>query len=852
MRLLTLTLLLCSFLIIEKAHSQNLVSEGMAVTSSSVDRAFDGRYAVDGMDTMQVLSGNPKKPSIGDVRFSKTMGGQYQYLQIDLGSSFKITKVEIHTKGIERVYTRIDNNNLIIAASNDASFKGIYNPAECAQNGIATQSLNTYGPVGITPISQNISGRYVRIWDRDIGGVWATEIKVYGEVTGSAITDAIKTGDSQAVNEMILDLRSQGRPIDQDEVLRSAIDSKNPNVISTILSHNPMVDRSVMEYAMQNYNSSVVEQLLSSGDAELSSTMISQAIQKRDESVIRKMAAENSGVFSSSHLTEALNSGQINIAETIMERANIVPGSDAMLSAVKSGNMLLVNDMVNKYGGMPTAEMLNESIRQNNQTITNLMLTRVQPNSESYVLAAQKNDPELYTSLTDLKPISDNRSINIAIDKDNLNILKSGLSNGGNTNDAMNYAIQKNKPEIVEYLANRSDSDPNIALEYAVTQPSSNLFRNLINKGADPNVGLKKAIEKNKDDMAIIALETNQTNPTPYLVGAIKNNKDVLAKKIVEYGGDPNAGMEEAINANKTDVVEHFINHNASVSNPEFMKVAAKQNPTITRILVERGANPDDGMSAAAGHNQLSTVKFLLEYGANADKGMVGASLGGHRNIVSELLNSGADANKGIEAAIQGRHESTVQLLLENGADATVPKYVGIAAAYNDVGIMEALLDNGANPENGISYAVQNNADKALLSLLEYGADGNKDEYMLLAAQRSCDRIVPIIAQQGVDMERVQPDGRNYLHISIGADNCLHTVIALAAAGAPINGKDNYGNTPLHTAAMDGKENIDIIEALAAAGADVNAKNNAGETPRKAAKGGKTRRALKKLGGEKN
>jgi ankyrin repeat protein len=41
--------------------------------------------------------------------------------------------------------------------------------------------------------------------------------------------------------------------------------------------------------------------------------------------------------------------------------------------------------------------------------------------------------------------------------------------------------------------------------------------------------------------------------------------------------------------------------------------------------------------------------------------------------------------------------------------------------------------------------------------------------------------------------------------------------------------KDNYGNTPLHDAALNGHK--DVAELLVAHGADVNAKNNNGSTP---------------------
>ncbi|MDR2459370.1 MAG: ankyrin repeat domain-containing protein [Deltaproteobacteria bacterium] len=50
-------------------------------------------------------------------------------------------------------------------------------------------------------------------------------------------------------------------------------------------------------------------------------------------------------------------------------------------------------------------------------------------------------------------------------------------------------------------------------------------------------------------------------------------------------------------------------------------------------------------------------------------------------------------------------------------------------------------------------------------------------------------------------------------------------------AGANINAKDKYGNTPLHKAAAAMFINSEVVRALINAGANVNARNNSGLTP---------------------
>ncbi len=57
----------------------------------------------------------------------------------------------------------------------------------------------------------------------------------------------------------------------------------------------------------------------------------------------------------------------------------------------------------------------------------------------------------------------------------------------------------------------------------------------------------------------------------------------------------------------------------------------------------------------------------------------------------------------------------------------------------------------------------------------------------------------------------------------------IASVKALIAAGADVNGRDEYEDTPLIIAVYRGQ--IDIVNALIAAGADVNAMDNKGRTP---------------------
>lgn len=81
-----------------------------------------------------------------------------------------------------------------------------------------------------------------------------------------------------------------------------------------------------------------------------------------------------------------------------------------------------------------------------------------------------------------------------------------------------------------------------------------------------------------------------------------------------------------------------------------------------------------------------------------------------------------------------------------------------------------------------------------------------------------------------MDVHNRDRAGRTPLHYA-AADNKLDDVIALIAAGAEIDAREETGQyTPLMFAAQN-DDSIDVVRALVEAGAGVNLTNSKGETP---------------------
>jgi ankyrin repeat protein len=194
-------------------------------------------------------------------------------------------------------------------------------------------------------------------------------------------------------------------------------------------------------------------------------------------------------------------------------------------------------------------------------------------------------------------------------------------------------------------------------------------------------------------------------------------------------------------------------------------------DPELTRLLLERGANPDDGESLyhATEAARPDCVRVLLEHGASIEgTNALAHALDEDRfEHVRLLLEAGADpaAEAYVAHAVRrGRGPDVLRLLVEHGADVDRPGgetwrgEVPLRTPYPDVDVQEVLILTalfehpglvidlvgpgfrgvvGGSPEGSLLHHAAWVGDARLVRLLlERGADADGPLYEWLAARR--------------------------------------------------------------------------------------------------------------------
>jgi ankyrin repeat protein len=298
-------------------------------------------------------------------------------------------------------------------------------------------------------------------------------------------------------------------------------------------------------------------------------------------------------------------------------------------------------------------------------------------------------------------------------------------------------------------------------------------------------------------------------------------------------------------------------------------RASERGNAGLVRLLLEHGANPNDGESTyhAAERNHRAVLELLLAYGAEISAAhphwtnTVLYYLAGYRDEqpmaasanegMRWLLEHGADPNVPSYASQEtplhrvaaiGRATALAHMLLEHGADPSRPRADGrtpydLAARAGHTAIAELLRARGAagelRPVDAFlgSCAVGDEAHARLVldanpGLLETLASTEPDVLAHAAAHGRVE-AVRALAALGLGVATESSEGGTPLHWAAW-NGRVATVRLLLERGAPVNVRDRrYGSAPLAWAAHGSKycraaddDYIAVIDLLLEAGVD--------------------------------
>ena len=258
----------------------------------------------------------------------------------------------------------------------------------------------------------------------------------------------------------------------------------------------------------------------------------------------------------------------------------------------------------------------------------------------------------------------------------------------------------------------------------------------------------------------------------------------------------------------------------------------------VARLLLERGAKPDDGESLyhAAEHDHRECLELLLEFGADLSGANPGTGntplhfLAAHtvsnelapsvQRGMAWLLDHGADPNVRSQSSASGA-------VLPGGSETPLLR---AAASGFDAAVMQLFIDHGAEVDaargdgkTAYTMAVRVGNTSAAVCLARAGADVSRLSPVdqLLGACALADETVAraILADHPDVIAQATPEDRQALGRAV-SDNRADVVRTMVAVGWPLNEEGEWGGTPLHWAAWNAR--VAMVTLLLQHGAPVN------------------------------
>lgn len=368
------------------------------------------------------------------------------------------------------------------------------------------------------------------------------------------------------------------------------------------------------------------------------------------------------------------------------------------------------------------------------------------------------------------------------------------------------------------------------AVMQSVQSRKKDCLRQLIKSGANVNVtgegkclplctAIQAAVQEHDLDYlqqlcrAGSPVDSSDDCQVPLCVAASGPGHTELIKLLLELGADPNKC-------------------NGDSNTP--LIIAAGGGLEYVRLLLAGGACPNVSncngvcpLYVAAQAGQTEIIHALASAGAD----MTG--------IISSLMETGTTAL--CICALEG-HSSSVEALIKRGAQIDEPckdGWTALAGAVQEghLETVRVLLSHGAlttcEPAPLLHLAVLTRNIEMLKLLLEHmDPDTDLDEYEMTPLHLCCESdrrgtlpLMKVLLEKGASVHTRDLWGRTPLMFPFRRA----TAQALLDAGASVLDVDEDGNSPLHTAVMNGSGGP-LISTLIAAGADLAWRNSDGVT----------------------
>ena len=560
---------------------------------------------------------------------------------------------------------------------------------------------------------------------------------------------AVNFGEKELAQKFIMAGHSMSNA--QKEIERAIM--KNDVEMVRMFMDNNANPNLVSDLALQNNKIEIVEIALDSYNATPSIELFKKAVDSRKydlaESLILKDIDPNLA------MDHAISKNVNDLVMRCMEAGG--DANKALAYAVSSKNPTLAMDAIMSYSANPDPHV-KAAMSSRSTELVDIML---QGNA----------DKEM--------------ALHHAIDLKNSSMIDVCINNGAMPTDAHTQKLASNGEDADLQKLINAGASADVALKAAMEAKQYPTAIKMIDAGATPNDVIKTAVEQKQMVLLKKALEY-QADPAPGLLPAVSTKQAEYAKLLLEAGADANTAMPMAIDLNESNLVQLLIDHGADVAQSSFIeKATTNKNSAMVKLLLDAGADANAGLLPAVKINDASLAQLLLSSGATINSSEPIVLAAGHNNpiLTGLLIDAGADPNDALTPCLNVNASQVLEQIIGKGVDASADQYLLQTIKSGYLASATVLIQNGANAnyvdasDNNYLHIAADTEHRQLIPLLKAnGVDvnaingaGDTPLHIAILKGRRADDLVEDLIGAGADVNIKNGNGAYPLEMAKGS-----------------------------------------------------------------------------------
>lgn len=554
-------------------------------------------------------------------------------------------------------------------------------------------------------------------------------------------------------------------------------------------------------FLKENYDVNKILILLERGTPH-KNNMLYKAVAYKSEKIIYALLREGA-IPKNNDLTLALENNHYPTVKALMsvDFDAIPAGKNELLLAAENNDADLAKKFVS-LGATADAYVLDKILKKDNDILQSIIVPVTEASNSTLEVVATYDNADLFKYFVSKNAsLTSNKSVEIATDNNNAEILDLALKNGGEPTEALAYAIKSDKKFAID-TSLKNKAKPDMIFSYAVKKEDAQLFNDALSLyGGTPSIALQEAVKENNISFAesVIQSKREEINTSETVSLAVSKENLDMVKLLVANDGNPSEGLREAINVGSESITDYLVNQGAETLSPELIKNAVKnENLAIAKILVEKGES-------------------------DVNNAIVDASETGNAEITKYLLDKGAKTDEALMAAMETTNEDVILLLLDKSSVPRDPNFLLTAARKGNTQVVKRLLDEGVDPSLAIEGAVRYKNINALNQLLDRGGVPEINQLHTAFQYGFISGALLLIKHPDIDVNQPFYDAEFAVHklATIASnDQAIDVLTALKEADADFNALNEKGQTLLHVLAEQSDTTVKFINLLVNAGAN--------------------------------